>query len=135
MPSGSISIGTRKRRSNTTTKGRRLQREAVKVLEVYGYQCETARPRIVWVGPSRPIAVVHDFFGRIDIIAVHPTSPPRLIQVTTAARVSVKRKDLAGWVMAGCSVEIWGWVEGRGRHFRVWTHHDGYQGFTTVAPV
>src|SRR5262245_20122745 len=65
-----------------------------------------------------------DLFGIADILAVHPRERSvLLVQCTTAAHVGDRlrriqaRPELPGLLMAGVSVEVWGWklISGRWR--------------------
>ena len=107
------------------SKGSQLEKLAQAILEDQGYMVERALPKIVWIfkdGRRQPISTSHDFFGGLDLIALHPERMPRLIQITTPTNLSAKRKKLAGFSPFGCNVEVWIWKGGRGRHFRVYAH-------------
>jgi hypothetical protein len=116
-------------RISTVRKGNLLQRYVRTILERDGYEVETARPKIVWVAPKRPISVGTDFFSRIDIIAVHPNKPVLFIQVSVPSELSRKRRTLHGWAPMGGVVEVWIWIKGRDRHFRRYGAHDNYEGY------
>lgn len=109
-----------KRTKNTSRKGNQYQRLARAILEAQGYEVEVCRPTIIWLAPGRPISKATDFFGRLDLIGVHPDKPPRLVQVSVQSELSRKRALLQGWQPNGCVVEVWLYHGGRGRHFRVY---------------
>ena len=115
---------------NRSAKGARLQRLAREALEQVGYEVETARPRIVWLGPKRPISVVTDFWSRIDLIAVHQASAVKLVQVSVPSELSRKRKLLQGWQPFGCEVEVWIYHGGRGRRFRCYSAASDFRAYT-----
>lgn len=114
------------KRTNTKAKGNAIEKAAQAILERDGYWVERARPVIVWLGPRRPISTAHDYWGKIDLIALHPIKQARLIQCSVPGELSRKRKLLDGWLPHGVSVEVWIWHGGRGRHFDIFTPDDRF---------
>ena len=110
------------KKRSASSKGKQYQREARRILESQGYECEMARPKIVWVAPRRPISVGEDFFSRIDIIAVHPERPPLFVQVSVQTELSRKRSSLIAWRPHGIEVEVWLRQTGRPCGFRVYRY-------------
>lgn len=112
---------------NRKAKGNLLQRYVKQILEADGYEVEVCKPRTVWVGPGRVISVSEDFYGKIDLIAVHATQLPRMIQVSVPSELSRKRKLLDGWQPFGVIVEVWLYHGGRGRHFKTYGASDAFR--------
>lgn len=105
-----------KKRINTSAKGRAHEKEVAAILEAQGYMVERARALYVWL-KGGPMAVRHDFFSCIDVIAVK-ADEVRFIQVTEWEEVSKKVKKIkAAGFPARC--EIWGRFPGRNAHYRV----------------
>lgn len=67
--------------SRASNKGRYGQNKAREMLIDDGFEVEMAHPLVKWIN-GRPIAIHHDFFGKLDIIAVKGDLT-RKIQVKT----------------------------------------------------
>jgi hypothetical protein len=84
---------------------------SLKYLRQLGYYAEVVER---WV--SR-LNVRRDFLHCIDILAFKPGAPVIGIQATSAGNVSSRlnkakaRLELALWLRAGCSFEVWGWKQ------------------------
>lgn len=129
-----------KRRTNTSSKGTRLELAAIKVLESEGYTVH----RCVRTGMRRGgryISQSNDVFGCIDLVAKKHGERTRWVQVTADSGIGRKKEDLAQvpWDPLFDSVEIWRWVGGRPRkhkttgewldrqYFQVYHLDDGYE--------
>jgi len=123
---------------NRQAKGKRLENLAKEWLETKGFLVQLCPNQVVWVPdkkrppkiirgrpvyPRIPVAVAKDFFSIWDGCYVDPDGRAQrrgYFQVTVWAKVSEKRKDiLASKFPCNAHDMILGYVEGRGRHFRV----------------
>jgi hypothetical protein len=75
-----------------------------------------------WVAQA---GIRKDLFGCIDVLAVHPRDKVIVgVQATSASNVSHRLAkaralpELAAWLRAGGSFEVWGWVQ-QGRRWQV----------------
>lgn len=126
-------------RINTNRKGRRLELRAIGYLESEGYTVGSVTRHVVQ-SRGGPMTVAGDFFGCIDLIAKKAGERTRWIQVTSATGITkrVEEFTLVPWTPQHDSVELWRWVEGKGRdarngksrphhYFKVYCSDDGYE--------
>jgi hypothetical protein len=100
---------------NTSGKGARIERIAIKWLQAQGYHVHrTLRSAYVYKGQYRNNR--NDVFGSLDLLAKRKGERLRLIQVTVTRDKSRKTKRLAEvpWDTVTESVEVWRWVGGAG---------------------
>jgi len=119
-------MAKKSKHAGATRKGNLSQRMVAKLLEADGYRVEVVRSKPVFSRGRRFINPGEDFFGTIDIIAVHNERQPLMVQVTSKGHLSAKRKALADFRPFGVQIEVWIFFGGEGKHFRVYQHQDDF---------
>ena len=104
--------------------GRAFELRIEKYLEKLGYRVETAHPVLQFIGPGKVRSKSHDFFGLLDIWAIHPGKQEQLlIQATISPDgASAKRKELEGWPWrpGRDQLQVWCRDPGSPQLIRVW---------------
>lgn len=76
---------------NSKARGASLERRFIQLLETHGYKCEKARATYAPRMAGRPMAVAHDLFRCLDIVAKKRGQKTAWVQVTTQGS-SIKGK-------------------------------------------
>lgn len=100
---------------NTSGKGARIERIAIKHLRSEGYRVHrTLRSAVRY--RRRFVSNGNDLFGSVDLLAKKGGERMKYIQVTATRDKSRKAKRLleVPWDCSMESVEIWRWVGGKG---------------------
>lgn len=116
---------------NTTGKGLRVERQAMKVCEAIGYRIHRTHRSIARTKHG-PRSNVNDLFGCIDLVGKKPGHPTRWLQVTSQASVAAKIRELEDipWDDVFDDVEIWQLKPAEGgepAYFQVYKRREGYE--------
>lgn len=110
---------------SASSKGADRERKAKAILESQGYRVEQA-PKVAKYFGGMVRSARHDFWGCIDLIAIHQLLPTLYVQVGRKHDMREKERDVtefaANIALEHNDVEVWGFVEGRrpeGQRFRV----------------
>lgn len=94
----------------TRAAGNRFELRVKHFLESIGWTADKARQAAKFLGPGRIVGTPNDFFGCIDIMAVHPEKTyTLLVQTTLDSGIGRKKRDLEAvrWNLTAQRVQIW----------------------------
>lgn len=97
-------------------KGKAFETKIRKYLESVGFTVDVARPTIKYCGPGKIFSGPNDFWGCLDLIAVHPEKAFTLgIQASCdVGNVAAKKKkcEAIPWNIMVQNIQIWVPLEG-----------------------
>jgi len=96
--------------ASNRARGKAFEKRIADYLVSIGWQVQRAPSQAKFIGPGRFVCVASDFFGALDIIAIHPKQMFTLcIQATLHSGIGKKKKDLESvtWNLVAQRVQIW----------------------------